>query len=264
MSSDQVLLEVRDLQVDFEPGRSAVESVSFVLHRSESLGVVGESGSGKTSMARAVLQLLRPTAGTVTLDGEELTAEWTKRFGRWTWNEVLRNARKKMQIVFQDPIASLNPRWTIEDCIAEPLRAFGTQTKLECIDRVHVLLQLVGLPENLTERFPHQLSGGQAQRVAIARALALKPKLLVADEPVSSLDVSVQNGILNLLKHLQSEMDLSLLYISHDLATVKYMCDRIAVMKQGRIVEIGETQSVLAAPEHEYTRALIAAGPSTL
>lgn len=251
MRPDQPLLIVRDLVVKFGD-LVAVDGVSFNLHHGECLGIVGESGSGKTTLGRALLQLIRPQRGQVNFDGQDLTAGWTKRFGRFTWSAALRELRKDMQIIFQDPAASLNPRWTIQESILEPLRAFSLEEGQGFSDRILDLLDMVGLANRTAACYPHQLSGGQVQRVVIARALALRPKLLVADEAVSALDVSIQNEILNLLRDLRREMNLSLIYISHDIETVRAICDRILVMKDGRVLE----------PQHPYTQALLKAAPS--
>jgi ABC-type oligopeptide transport system ATPase subunit len=257
------LLSVTGLQVHF-PLRTgllfdrtvghvkAVDGVSFEIEAGRTLGLVGESGSGKSTTAYATLQLLRPTAGSVRFDGRELTA---------LRGEELRRMRREMQIVFQDPYASLNPRLTVGRIVAEPLRAHGLGTRRSRRASVARLLELVGLDPSYTNRYPHEFSGGQRQRIGIARALALNPRLIVCDEPVSALDVSIQAQILNLLKDLQRDLGLTYLFIAHDLAVVRGMSDTVAVMHEGRIVEQGPAEDVYTNPRSEYTRALLAAVP---
>jgi ABC-type oligopeptide transport system ATPase subunit len=257
------LLTVTGLQVHF-PLRTgllfdrtvghvkAVDGVSFEIEAGRTLGLVGESGSGKSTTAYATLQLLRPTAGSVRFDGRELTA---------LRGEELRRMRREMQIVFQDPYASLNPRLTVGRIVAEPLRAHGLGTRRSRRASVARLLELVGLDPSYTNRYPHEFSGGQRQRIGIARALALNPRLIVCDEPVSALDVSIQAQILNLLKDLQRDLGLTYLFIAHDLAVVRGMSDTIAVMHEGRIVEQGPAEDVYTNPRSDYTRALLAAVP---
>jgi ABC-type oligopeptide transport system ATPase subunit len=230
----------------------AVDDVSFEIREGETLGLVGESGSGKSTSGYCVLQLLKPTSGSVRFLGEELTT--LKR-------EQLRAMRREMQIVFQDPYASLNPRMTIGDIIAEPLKVHGLGTRQRRRRTVEELLDVVGFNPDFVNRYPHEFSGGQRQRIGIARALALNPRLIVCDEPVSALDVSIQAQILNLLKDLQQEFFLSYLFIAHDLAVVKGMSDRIAVMNLGKIVEVGLADDVYTRPKEEYTKALLAAVP---
>jgi len=230
----------------------AVDDVSFEIREGETLGLVGESGSGKSTTGYCVLQLLRPTSGTVRFLGEELTT--LKR-------EKLRAMRREMQIVFQDPYASLNPRMTIGDIIGEPLTVHGLGTRQRRRRTVEELLDVVGFSPDFVNRYPHEFSGGQRQRIGIARALALNPRLIVCDEPVSALDISIQAQILNLLKDLQKEFFLSYLFIAHDLAVVKGMSDRIAVMNLGKIVEEGPADEVYTNPQNEYTKALLAAVP---
>jgi ABC-type oligopeptide transport system ATPase subunit len=230
----------------------AVDDVSFEIAAGETLGLVGESGSGKSTSGYCVLQLLKPTSGSVRFLGQELTE--LKR-------EELREMRREMQIVFQDPYASLNPRMTIGDIIAEPLVVHGIGTRQRRRKTVEELLDVVGFNPDFVNRYPHEFSGGQRQRIGIARALALNPRLIVCDEPVSALDISIQAQILNLLKDLQQEFYLSYLFIAHDLAVVKGMSDRIAVMNHGKIVEEGLADSVYTNPKDEYTRALLASVP---
>jgi oligopeptide transport system ATP-binding protein len=230
----------------------AVDDVSFEIREGEMLGLVGESGSGKSTTGYCVLRLLKATSGSVRFQGEELTK--LKR-------EAMRSMRREMQIVFQDPYASLNPRMTIGDIVGEPLLVHGLGTRQRRRRTVEELLEVVGFNPDFINRYPHEFSGGQRQRIGIARALALNPRLIVCDEPVSALDVSIQAQILNLLKDLQQEFFLSYLFIAHDLAVVKGMSDRIAVMNLGKIVEIGPADDVYTRPKEEYTKALLAAVP---
>ena len=239
-----------------EPRRTlrAVADVTFDIVRAETFGLVGESGSGKTTVARMVVGLLPPTAGTVRIDGVSFTDPKDAA--------ARQSLRRRIHMVFQDPYASLNPRWRIERIIAEPIRAFGLVHSGESVDeRVDELLDLVGLHPGDRHRFPHEFSGGQRQRVAIARALASSAELIVCDEPTSALDVSVQAQILNLMRDLQDRFDLTYLLISHDLAVVRHMADRIAVMYLGRVVEIGDARELFRAPRHPYTRMLLEAVP---
>lgn len=251
------LLSVRDVTMLFPGRRSrsapvrAVDGVSFDLAAGETLGLVGESGCGKSTTGRMIVRLLEPTAGSITFGGRDIG-----RLGR----RELRPLRKDLQMVFQDPHSSLNPRQTVARAIADPLLVRGVPAA-EARGRAAELMELVGLvPEHL-DRYPHEFSGGQAQRVGIARALATGPRLIVADEPVSALDVSVRAQIVNLLERLQRELGLSYLFIAHDLSVVKRVCDRVAVMYLGRIVEVGDKGRVYAAPAHPYTRALLSAVP---
>jgi oligopeptide transport system ATP-binding protein len=230
----------------------AVDGVSFAIAEGETLGLVGESGSGKSTTGYCILQLMKPTSGSIRFDGKELT-----ELGR----EELRRMRREMQIVFQDPYASLDPRMTVGDIVAEPLAVHGIGNRRDRRDRVRYLLDVVGFNPQFTNRYPHEFSGGQRQRIGIARALALNPKLIVCDEPVSALDVSIQAQILNLLKDLQRDFALTFLFIAHDLAVVRSMSDRIAVMNRGRLVELGPAEEVYTNPKDEYTRALLAAVP---
>jgi oligopeptide transport system ATP-binding protein len=270
--SADLLLEVRDLVVHF-PVRSpglfrrrtsllrAVDGVSFSIARGETLGLVGESGCGKSTTGRALLQLLQPSAGSVRFDDIELTSLWRKRFGAAVWSNELRQLRRRMQMIFQDPYASLNPRMTVEDLVAEPLRTFRIADAKQIRQQVKDLLAQVGMDPRFRRRYPHEFSGGQRQRIGIARALALRPELIVCDEPISALDVSIQAQILNLLGELRRSRGLTYLFIAHDLAAVRHISDRIAVMYLGRIVEVGPSEDVCARPLHPYTRTLIAAIP---
>jgi oligopeptide transport system ATP-binding protein len=263
VNRSEALLEVRGLVKLFAmPGGllrergervvRAIDGVDFEIESGETLGLVGESGSGKSTTGYCVLQLLRPTAGEVVFAGRDLTR---------LRGAELRRSRREMQIVFQDPYSSLDPRMTVERLVVEPLVVHGVDTRRGRRQRVLRLLDLVGLEPRHAHRFPHEFSGGQRQRIGIARALALGPKLVICDEPVSALDVSIQAQILNLLKDLQRELGLAYLFISHDLAVVRSMSDTIAVMNTGKIVEMGPAEEVYLRPRHEYTRTLLAAVP---
>jgi oligopeptide transport system ATP-binding protein len=249
---NQPLLQVRDLRVGF--GRQAVlRDVSFELFSGETVALVGESGSGKSTLARAILSLVQPTQGSVEFMGVDLLR---------SPGPVLRAQRRNLQIVFQDPLASLNPRMTVGDAIAEPLKIFEPQsTAAERRQRVAAMLERVGLSAGLASRYPHEFSGGQCQRIAIARAMVLHPKLLICDEAVSSLDVSIQGQIINLLLDLQRDEGMTMLFISHNLAVVRQLSHRVMVMYLGRLVEIASSDSLFIAPVHPYTRALLAAVP---
>ena len=257
------LLEVNDLKKHFFVRRGlfgataalvhAVDGVSFHIDRGETLSLVGESGCGKSTVGKAVLRLFDITAGEVILDGERIDDLSAGR---------LRPLRRRVQVVFQDPFSSLNPRLRVRDILAEPIRNFHlakSTADLEC--RVHGLLDRVGLPRDAAARFPHEFSGGQRQRIGIARALAAEPDLIVCDEAVSALDVSVKAQIVNLLQHLQQELGLALLFISHDLAIVEHMTHRVAVMYLGKILETAPSRQIFAAPQHPYTKALLSAVP---
>jgi len=262
-STDGALLEVRDLKKYFPVKKGllwertvdhvkAVDGVTFQISKGRTLGLVGESGSGKSTTGYCILQLMRPTSGSVRFEGRELTD---------IDREELRRMRREMQIIFQDPYSSLDPRMTVGNIVAEPLEVHGIGTRKSRRETVRKLLEIVGFNPNYTNRYPHEFSGGQRQRIGIARALALNPKLIVCDEPVSALDVSIQAQILNLLKDLQRDFGLTYLFISHDLAVVRTMSDDIAVMNCGELVEVGPAEQVYKSPRDEYTKALFTAVP---
>ncbi|MGN8874838.1 ABC transporter ATP-binding protein [Pseudoflavonifractor sp. HCP28S3_F10] len=231
----------------------AVDHISFDLYQGETLGLVGESGCGKTTLARTVLRLIEPTGGQILFDGKDLMAQSKTE---------LRALRKDMQIVFQDPYSSLHPRMSVRQIIEEPMRIRGLYTGAgEREKRVKELLNMVGLNETHMDRYPHEFSGGQRQRIVIARALATEPKLIICDEPVSALDVSVRAQILNLLRELQEKLGLTYLFISHDLSVVEHLCDRVAIMYLGQMVELGSTDAIFSRPLHPYTKALLSAAP---
>lgn len=258
------LLEVNDLKMHFPITRGvifqrqvgaikAVDGLDFTLYRGETLGLVGESGCGKSTTGRAILQLHRPTDGAVLFEGKDLTK---------TKGEELRKMRRRMQMIFQDPYASLNPRMTVGSIIGEPLEVHGIGTsRKDRQERVQALLKTVGLNPYFVNRYPHEFSGGQRQRIGIARALAVNPAFIVCDEPISALDVSIQAQIINLLEDLQDELDLTYLFIAHDLSVVRHISDRIAVMYLGKIVELADRDELYANPKHPYTQALLSAVP---
>jgi peptide/nickel transport system ATP-binding protein len=257
------LVEVENLKVWF-PIRSgivldrhigdikAVDDVSFAIHRGETLGLVGESGCGKSTVGRTILRLYEPTAGKVVFDGMDITS---------LGENELRPLRRRMQMIFQDPYASLNPRHSVGRIVAEPLRVHGLSGKKGSAKRVRELLEIVGLPVDAVSRYPHEFSGGQRQRIGLARSLALNPDFIVCDEPVSALDVSIQAQIINLLENLQSDFELTYLFIAHDLAVVRHISDRIAVMYLGKIVEISAAADLYDEPLHPYTISLLSAVP---
>jgi peptide/nickel transport system ATP-binding protein/oligopeptide transport system ATP-binding protein len=250
------LLDVREISKSYRnpggPPVQALVNVSLTVARGEVLGIVGESGCGKSTLGRAVLRLVEPDGGAVIFEGEDLI-RLDKR--------AMKARRRDLQIVFQDPFGSLNPRHKVGAIVREPLDVHGVGTGQERAARVRELLGIVGLPEDAAERYPHEFSGGQRQRIAIARALALNPKLIVADEPVSALDVSIQSQIINLIADLRKRLGLSILFISHDLSVIRHVSDRIAVMYLGRVVETGAAEAVMRKPTHPYTQALLSAIP---
>ncbi|MBT9130234.1 MAG: Oligopeptide transport ATP-binding protein OppF [candidate division WS2 bacterium] len=262
MAKDEVLVEVKNLFKYFPIsggvfGRTvanvkAVDGVSFIIRKGEALGLVGESGSGKTTVGRTLLRLIEPTKGKITYDGVDITTISRAK---------LRPMRKHMQIIFQDPFGSLNPRMTVGEMLGEPMEIHGVAHGRDKDHRIQDLLELVGLRGEHARRYPHEFSGGQRQRVGIARALALNPAFIVADEPVSALDVSIQAQIINLLIDLQSRLNLTFLFIAHDLGVVKRMCDTVAVMYLGNIMEHAENTKLFGQPLHPYTQALLSAVP---
>ena len=267
VKSDNILLEVRDLKKHFPITGGlmrrtvgyvkAVDGVSFYIKKGETLGLVGESGCGKTTCGRTVLRLLEPTAGEIVFDDPDLGKVHIEKLGA----KEMRVVRPKMQIIFQDPFSSLDPRMTLERIVAEPMVINGTLKGQALRNRVGELLRLVGLRPEYMTRYPHAFSGGQRQRIGIARALSLNPKLIICDEPVSALDVSVQAQVLNLLEDLQRDFDLTYLFIAHDLSVVEHISDRVAVMYVGFLVEMAATDELYFHPKHPYTEALMAAIP---
>jgi peptide/nickel transport system ATP-binding protein/oligopeptide transport system ATP-binding protein len=259
---DDVLLRVEGLVKHF-PIKSgvfkttvgavrAVDGVDLIVRKGETLGIVGESGCGKTTLGRTIIKLLEPTSGSIVFDGRDITG-----YGR----KQMRPVRREIQIVFQDPYASLNPRMTVSEIVAEPLRIHGMYHGSEGKKRIAELLRTVGLSPEHGNRFPHEFSGGQRQRIGVARALALNPSMIVLDEPVSALDVSIQAQVVNLLASLQNDFGLTYMFIAHDLSVVRHVSDRIAVMYLGKIVEVGPRQDIYDAPMHPYTQALLSAVP---
>ena len=256
-TSTTVLIEVKGLVKDYKIGKRgsrvnlrAVDQVDFSIYRGKTLGVVGESGSGKSTVASILAKLLSPTAGLVKFDGIDISS---------LSGTSLKSFRRRIQTVFQDPFSSLNPKMTVLKSISEPLVVYKVGTKVERAARVEELLLMVGLEPSYAARYPHQLSGGQAQRVSIARALALQPEFIILDEPISSLDLSIQAQILNLLKELQAKFQLTYLFIGHDLGTVSFIADDICVMESGKIVEIGSVDSIFENPQQAYTKKLLSA-----
>ena len=260
--SAQPLLSVKNLKKYFPVHKGllsriqgyvkAVDDVSFDLYPGETFGLVGESGCGKTTAGRTILRLLNPTGGTIHFEGQDITSMPQKK---------LRPLRRNMQIIFQDPYSSLNPRMTVKSMLTEALKFHNIVEKSDIEKEVYRLLDIVGLQKSHANRYPHEFSGGQRQRIGIARALSVRPKLIICDEPVSALDVSIQAQIINLLKELQKEFGLTYLFIAHDLSVIEYISDRVGVMYLGKIVEIAESEKLYANPQHPYTQALLSAVP---
>lgn len=261
-STDQTMLKVSGLSMHFPIYKGlmrrqvgvvkAVDEVSFETRRGETLGLVGESGCGKSTTGRAILKLYKPTAGSIELDGQDITS---------CSGDELRALRPDMQMIFQDPMACLNPRMTVGSIIAEPLDEHSKMSRSEKRERVADLLEAVGMNASFSNRYPHEFSGGQRQRIGIARALALEPKFIVCDEPIAALDVSIQAQVVNLLEDLQTQRNLTFLFISHDLSMVRHIADRIAVMYLGKIVELASRNDLYSNPQHPYTQALLSAVP---
>lgn len=261
--ASKTLLDVRDLKMYFPLTRGivlqrvvgyvrAVDGISFAIERGQTLGLVGESGSGKTTIGRTIVRLYKPTGGQMLFDNVDLAS---------LKGEQLRQVRQRIQMVFQDPFASLNPRFTIGSLIAEPMHIYHVASNKEIRERTVELLRVVGLRPEYIDRYPHEFSGGQRQRIAVARALAINPEFVIADEPVSALDVSIRAQVLNLLQRLQKQFNLTYLFVSHDLSVVRHVADRIAVMYLGKIVEMADRDELYKAPKHPYTRALLSAVP---
>ena len=261
--ANQTLLDIQNLKMYFPLTQGivfqrvvgyvrAVDGISFSIERGQTLGLVGESGSGKTTIGRTIIRLYKPTEGSIVFNGQDLA----KLEG-----EPLRQLRQQAQMVFQDPYASLNPRFTIGSLITEPMQIYKMGTPQELRDKTVELLRVVGLRPEYIDRYPHEFSGGQRQRIAVARAISINPEFVIADEPVSALDVSVRAQVLNLLQRLQQQFNLTYLFVSHDLSVVRHVADRIAVMYLGRIVELADRDELYAAPKHPYTKALLSAVP---
>ncbi len=261
--ASQTLLDIRDLKMYFPLTQGivlqrvvgyvrAVDGVSFSIERGQTLGLVGESGSGKTTIGRTIIRLYKPTEGSIFFNGQDLAQ---------LQGEPLRQVRRQAQMVFQDPYASLNPRFTIGSLIAEPMQIYKMGSTQELREKTIELMRVVGLRSEYIDRYPHEFSGGQRQRIAVARAISINPEFVIADEPVSALDVSVRAQVLNLLQHLQQQFNLTYLFVSHDLSVVRHVADRIAVMYLGRIVELSDRDELYAAPKHPYTKALLSAVP---
>jgi oligopeptide/dipeptide ABC transporter ATP-binding protein len=261
--ASQTLIDVRDLKMHVPLTQGilfqrvigyvrAVDGVSFSIERGQTMGLVGESGSGKTTIGRTIVRLYKPTAGQIMFGDKDLAT---------MGGEELRLARQRVQMIFQDPFASLNPRYTIGSLVAEPMHIYKVASNAEIRERTSELLRVVGLRPEYIDRYPHEFSGGQRQRIAVARALSINPEFVIADEPVSALDVSIRAQVLNLLQRLQQQFNLTYLFVSHDLSVVRHVADRIAVMYLGRIVELADRDELYAAPKHPYTKALLSAVP---
>ncbi|HJT56352.1 MAG TPA: oligopeptide/dipeptide ABC transporter ATP-binding protein [Ktedonobacteraceae bacterium] len=259
----KTLVDIRDLKMHFPLTRGivlqrvvgyvrAVDGVTFSIERGQTMGLVGESGSGKTTIGRTIVRLYKPTSGQALFDNVDLAT---------LQGEPLRQIRQRVQMIFQDPFASLNPRFTIGSLIAEPMHIYRVGSHSEIRDRTVELLRVVGLRSEYIDRYPHEFSGGQRQRIAVARALSINPEFVIADEPVSALDVSIRAQVLNLLQRLQQQFNLTYLFVSHDLSVVRHVADRIAVMYLGKIVELADRDELYATPKHPYTKALLSAIP---
>jgi oligopeptide transport system ATP-binding protein len=261
--ASETLIDVRDLKMHFPLTQGillqrvvghvrAVDGISFSIERGKTLGLVGESGSGKTTIGRTIVRLYKPTAGQILFGDQDLAA---------LEGEDLRHLRRRVQMIFQDPFASLNPRFTIGSLVAEPMHIYKVAPRDEIRERTEELLKVVGLRAEYIDRYPHEFSGGQRQRIAVARALSINPEFVIADEPVSALDVSIRAQVLNLLQRLQRQFNLTYLFVSHDLSVVRHVADRIAVMYLGKIVELADRDELYRSPKHPYTRALLSAIP---
>ena len=272
MLNNTPLIEIKNLKVHFPVRQGllhnitgytkAVDGINFSINKGETLGLVGESGCGKTTTARAILQLIKPTSGDIFFNYYDETLEQSRIINLPKISETdMKKVRKQAQLIFQDPYSSLDPRMKIKSIIVEPLLIHGKLNQAEIDAHLKLLLSDVGLNSDVLERYPHEFSGGQRQRIVIARALALNPSLIVADEPVSALDVSIKAQIINLLKELQNKFHLTLLFISHDLSVVRHVCENIVVMYLGKIVEIGKTEDIIFSPQHPYTEALLLSVP---
>ena len=256
MAEREKLIELKDLQITFGSGKKkfvAVDHVNFDIYKGETFSLVGESGSGKTTIGRAICRINPTSGGDIFFKGQKINGKISKELD----HEVIR----KVQMIFQDPFSSLDPRQTVQDIIKEPMKLLGTMSESDLKDRTSELMKTAGIEKRLRMCYPHELDGGRRQRVRIARALALNPKFIVCDEPVSALDVTIQKQIMELMVQLQEELQLSILFISHDLNVIYQMCDRVLVMKEGRIVENAETEELFAHPQNDYTKELLAASP---
>lgn len=259
---NKLIIEVKNLVKEFPVKKGffnkqtgaihAVNNISFDIFKGETLGLVGESGCGKSTAGRCLLGLIPATSGSISFNGTEITSADTR---------TIKKLRQKMQIIFQNPYSSLNPRMRIKETLREPFAVHKTMSEKEADKRITELLDMVGLGESVLKRYPHEFSGGQRQRIGIARALALNPEFIVADEPVSALDISIQAQIINLMKQLKKELGLTYLFISHDLSVIRYICDRVAVMYLGEIVEIAKAEELFSTPKHPYTQALLSSAP---
>ena len=261
--ASNTLVDIRDLKMHFPLTQGivlqrvvghvrAVDGISFAIERGKTMGLVGESGSGKTTIGRTIVRLYKPTSGQILFGDQDLAS---------LQGEDLRQLRRRVQMVFQDPFASLNPRYTIGSLVAEPMHVYNVASRTEIRERTAELLKVVGLRAEYIDRYPHEFSGGQRQRIAVARALSINPEFVIADEPVSALDVSIRAQVLNLLQRLQEQFNLTYLFVSHDLSVVRHVADRIAVMYLGKIVELADRDELYRAPKHPYTRALLSAIP---